>query len=170
MERWRAVSTSLLPRAHARFLTSSVPYAALVATFEKIEKTTKRLEILQILTQFLLVVAKRDTATEAKNSSLLKVVYLCINRVSTPTRPEVGLADEIQLCPDYVGIELGIGESLLIKAIAESTGRASTKIKEDLRKEGDLGKVAMVSGATRCVADSRRIRGITSRRCLSPKL
>jgi DNA ligase-1 len=44
-----------------------------------------------------------------------------------------------------MGIELGIGEMLLVKAIAESTGRATTKIKEDLRKEGDLGKVAMVS-------------------------
>lgn len=59
-----------------------VPYGALVSAFEKIEATTKRLEILQILTQFLLVVAKRDTATETKNSNLLKVVYLCINRVS----------------------------------------------------------------------------------------
>ncbi len=59
-----------------------VPYAALVSTFEKIEATTKRLEILEILTRFLLVVAKRDTATEAKDSNLLKVVYLCINRVS----------------------------------------------------------------------------------------
>lgn len=61
-----------------------MPYAALVSTFEKIEKTTKRLEILQILTQFLLVVAKRDRATDAKSSNLLKVVYLCINRVHHP--------------------------------------------------------------------------------------
>ncbi|KAK1922099.1 putative DNA ligase [Papiliotrema laurentii] len=106
-----------------------VPYAALVSTFEKIEATTKRLEILNLLTQFLLVVAKRDTATSVKDSNLLKVVYLCINR----------------LCPDYMGIELGIGEMLLVKAIAESTGRATTKIKEDLRREGDLGKVAMLS-------------------------
>jgi len=59
-----------------------VPYAALISTFEKIEATTKRLEILEILTQFLLVVAKRDTASEARDSNLLKVVYLCINRVS----------------------------------------------------------------------------------------
>lgn len=59
-----------------------VPYAALVSTFEKIEATTKRLEILNLLTQFLLVVAKRDTATSIKDSNLLKVVYLCINRVS----------------------------------------------------------------------------------------
>ncbi|ODN94668.1 DNA ligase 1 [Cryptococcus wingfieldii CBS 7118] len=110
----------------------AVPYIALVETFEKIEATTKRLEILEILTQFLLVVAKRDTATEAKDSMLLKVLYLCINR----------------LCPDYVGIELGIGESLLVKAIAESTGRAMPKIKADLKNEGDLGKVAMNSKNT----------------------
>ena len=54
-------------------------------------------------------------------------------------------AQLLQLCPDYVGIELGIGESLLIKAIAESTGRSLSVIKSDLKKEGDLGLVAMVS-------------------------
>lgn len=44
-----------------------------------------------------------------------------------------------------MGIELGIGESLLIKAIAESTGRSLSLIKSDLKKEGDLGLVAMVN-------------------------
>lgn len=50
----------------------------------------------------------------------------------------------LKLSPDYVGIELGIGESLLIKAIGESTGRSLSLIKADLKKEGDLGLVAMV--------------------------
>ena len=113
-----------------------------MSTFEKIEATTKRLEILEILTQFLLVVAKRDTATTAKDSNLLKVVYLCINRVSLLLGSSFG--SDKQLCPDYMGVELGIGEALIVKAIGESTGRALSKIKEDLRKEGDLGKVAMV--------------------------
>lgn len=49
------------------------------------------------------------------------------------------------MSPDYVGIELGIGESLLIKAIGESTGRSLSIVKADLKKEGDLGLVAMVS-------------------------
>lgn len=53
-----------------------------------------------------------------------------------------------KLSPDYEGIELGIGESLLIKAIAESTGRSLTVIKADLKREGDLGLVAMVSNRT----------------------
>jgi DNA ligase 1 len=43
-----------------------------------------------------------------------------------------------------MGIELGIGESLLIKAIAESTGRKPKDLQVDLKKEGDLGLVAMV--------------------------
>lgn len=42
-------------------------------------------------------------------------------------------------------MELGIGESLLIKAIGESTGRTTSTIKAELKKEGDLGLVAMVS-------------------------
>jgi DNA ligase-1 len=50
----------------------------------------------------------------------------------------------MQLSPDYVGIELGIGESLLVKAIAESTGRSLALIKGELKKEGDLGLVAEV--------------------------
>jgi hypothetical protein len=53
--------------------------------------------------------------------------------------------DSKKLSPDYEGIELGIGESLLIKAIAESTGRSLAVIKADLKREGDLGLVAMVS-------------------------
>lgn len=85
--------------------------------------------------------AKRDKSTNAKDSDLLKVVYLCINR----------------LCPDYMGIELGIGESLLVKAIAESTGRAVPKIREDLRKEGDLGKVAMVSRISSYSLNAERV-------------
>ena len=48
------------------------------------------------------------------------------------------------MSPDYIGIELGIGESLLVKAIAESTGRSQAIIKADLKEEGDLGLVAMV--------------------------
>lgn len=61
--------------------------------------------------------------------SVIQTVYLCINRLS----------------PDYIGIELGIGESLLLKAISESTGRSAPHIKAELKKEGDLGLVAMES-------------------------
>ncbi|KAF8213065.1 DNA ligase I [Mycena galopus ATCC 62051] len=104
-----------------------VPYAALTKTFALIEATTKRLEKTALLTSFLYLVIQRSAEGDSK--SLLQAVYLCINRLS----------------PDYVGVELGIGESLLIKAIGESTGRSPAVIKADLKKEGDLGLVAMNS-------------------------
>ncbi|KAI5835575.1 ATP-dependent DNA ligase [Schizophyllum commune Tattone D] len=104
-----------------------VPYAALTKTFSHIESTTKRLEKNAFLTAFLTLVIQRSAPND--HNSLLQAVYLCINRLS----------------PDYIGIELGIGESLLIKAISESTGRNAGLIKADLKKEGDLGLVAMNS-------------------------
>ena len=60
---------------------------------------------------------------------------------------KVRATESTQLSPDYVGVELGIGESLLVKAIGESTGRSLAVIKSDLKKEGDLGLVAMVRKA-----------------------
>jgi ATP-dependent DNA ligase len=41
-------------------------------------------------------------------------------------------------------LELGIGETLLMKAVANSTGRSMEKIKSDYRETGDLGLVAKV--------------------------
>ncbi|KAI0076086.1 DNA ligase I [Panus rudis PR-1116 ss-1] len=104
-----------------------VPYAALAKAFSLIEATTKRLEKTSLLTSLFLLVIRRSAKGDSK--SLLQTVYLCINRLS----------------PDYVGIELGIGESLLVKAISESTGRSTATVKADLKKEGDLGLVAMNS-------------------------
>ncbi|KAI8084200.1 ATP-dependent DNA ligase [Gilbertella persicaria] len=51
----------------------------------------------------------------------------------------------VKLCPDYEGLELGIGESLLMKAIAQSTGRDMKQLKADYAKIGDLGTIAMNS-------------------------
>ena len=56
-------------------------------------------------------------------------MYLTINRIA----------------PDYEGLELGIGESLLVKAIAESSGRSVQQVKHDLEKTGDLGDIAQVT-------------------------
>ncbi|KAK7694689.1 hypothetical protein QCA50_001877 [Cerrena zonata] len=103
------------------------PYAALAKAFSLIEATTKRLEKTSLLTSLFLLVIRRSAPGDIQ--SLLQTVYLCINRLS----------------PDYIGIELGIGESLLIKAIGESTGRSLATVKADLKKEGDLGLVAMNS-------------------------
>lgn len=66
-------------------------------------------------------------------SELTSVVYLCINRLG----------------PEYEeGLELGLGESIIIKALAESTGRSVTQIKQDYRSVGDLGLIALKSRKT----------------------
>lgn len=100
-----------------------VPYAALCTTFSKIEMTTKRLEILAHCSLFLRQVLRLTP------DDLLPVILLMINK----------------LAADYVGIELGIGESLIMKAISESTGRSLQHIKNDQNEIGDLGLVAAQS-------------------------
>ena len=119
-----------------------VPYAALAKAFSLIEATTKRLEKTSLLTSLFLLVIRRRAKDDIK--SLLQTVYLCINRVRGHLILQCISWPFAQLSPDYIGIELGIGESLLIKAIGESTGRGLATIKTDFKKEGDLGLVAMV--------------------------
>ncbi|KAF2199406.1 ATP-dependent DNA ligase [Delitschia confertaspora ATCC 74209] len=99
------------------------PYAALCTTFSKIEMTSKRLEILAHCSLFLRQVLRLTPG------DLLPTIQLMVNK----------------LAADYAGIELGIGESLIMKAIAESTGRSLAIIKEDQNKIGDLGLVAAKS-------------------------
>lgn len=127
-------------------LCPRVPYAALAKTFALIEATTKRLEKTSLLTALLLLVIQRSKPGDS--NSLLQTIYLCINRVrfliSHFRCVRANILMLPQLSPDYIGIELGIGESILIKAIGESTGRNLNTIKAELKKEGDLGLVAMV--------------------------
>ncbi|KAF2486807.1 hypothetical protein BDY17DRAFT_292148 [Neohortaea acidophila] len=100
-----------------------VPYAALCTTFSKIELTTKRLEILAHCSLFLRQVLRLTP------NDLLPTVLLMIGK----------------LAADYAGVELGIGESLIMKAIGETTGRNLKIIKDDQNKIGDLGLVAAKS-------------------------
>ncbi|PNY24697.1 DNA ligase [Tolypocladium capitatum] len=103
-----------------------VPYAALCQTFSLIEMTTKRLVIMDHCSLFLRQVMRLTP------DDLLPTVLLMINK----------------LAPDYAGIELGIGESLIMKAIGETTGRSLQVIKADQRVIGDLGLVALKSRST----------------------
>ncbi len=100
-----------------------VPYAALCTTFSLIEMTTKRLIISAHCSLFLRQVLRLTP------DDLLHTIHLMINK----------------LAADYAGIELGIGESLIMKAIGESTGRSLQVIKADQNEIGDLGLVAAKS-------------------------
>ncbi|KAI1116037.1 ATP-dependent DNA ligase [Nemania sp. NC0429] len=103
-----------------------VPYAALCTTFSLIELTTKRLIITEHCALFLRQVLRLTP------EDFLPTVLLMINK----------------LAPDYAGIELGIGESLIMKSIGETTGRSLQVIKADQKEIGDLGLVAVKSRST----------------------
>ncbi|KAG2178242.1 hypothetical protein INT43_003495 [Umbelopsis isabellina] len=114
----------------------AIPYSALCKTFELCEGTTKRTEI----TTYMVKLFKQ--VIELTPDGLLELLYLCINK----------------LCPDYEGLELGIGETLLMKAVANSTGRSMDKIKSDYRDTGDLGLVAKNSrGAQRTLFAAKKL-------------
>eukprot|EP00195_Chlamydomonas_chlamydogama_P015251 CAMPEP_0202891666 /NCGR_PEP_ID=MMETSP1392-20130828/1671_1 /ASSEMBLY_ACC=CAM_ASM_000868 /TAXON_ID=225041 /ORGANISM="Chlamydomonas chlamydogama, Strain SAG 11-48b" /LENGTH=944 /DNA_ID=CAMNT_0049575491 /DNA_START=248 /DNA_END=3082 /DNA_ORIENTATION=+ len=119
----------------------AVPFEFLADTFEAIAETSKRLEIVNLLVNcFRAIIA---TTPE----DLLPAVYLCTNRVA----------------PAHLGIELGIGEATLIKALAAATGRTEQRIKDSLKEEGDLGIVAVKSRATQktlVVQQRLTIRGV----------
>lgn len=103
-----------------------VPYSFLCAAFDRCSQTTKRLEITNIMTNTLRAVL------EATPADLLPTLYLSLN----------------VLGPAFAGIELGLGDALLLKAVAETCGRQEKQLKAELENEGDLGSIAMAARAT----------------------
>ncbi len=90
-------------------------YSSIADAYEKIEATTKRLE----MTDYLVEILK-----ETPKSLIDRVVYLTQGK----------------LYPDFVGIEIGIAEKLAIRAVAKSAGHREKDIEEDIQKTGDLGE------------------------------
>src|SRR5947208_8655993 len=79
-------------------------FARAVEVYEQIEGTTKRLEMTGLLVSLL-----RDTPPD----DLDKVVYLTRGRIH----------------PDYLGVELGLAEKMVIRVLAHATGdRKSTRL------------------------------------------
>jgi DNA ligase-1 len=92
-------------------------YAEIADAYEKIEATTKRLEMTDLLV----------TLLKATPKNLLgKVVYLTQGK----------------LYPDFEGIEIGVAERSAIKALARASGRRESEIETDLQKSGDIGATA----------------------------
>lgn len=101
----------------------SIPYLALIDTFESISKISGRLEKESLFCKlFRAIIATTPSELDA-------IVHLASNSVG----------------PAYEGLELGIGDSLLVKAVCEATGRKKDAVEEDYEKEGDLGTVALLS-------------------------
>ena len=99
-------------------------YRDLAEAYERIEATTKRLEMTDLLVALFRSVPKEE---------IDRVVYLTAGRVF----------------PDYEGYELGLAEKLAIRAIAEAAGERESTIADAWKQTGDLGLVAEQHVASR---------------------
>jgi DNA ligase-1 len=99
-------------------------FARVVEVYDKIEATTKRIEMTDLLVGLL-----RDTPP----ADLDKVVYLTQGRIH----------------PDYVGIELGLAEKMVIRVLVHATGLDGERIERMWKDKGDLGLVAEEAIAAR---------------------
>ena len=106
--------------------STPAPFAFLADVFESVADDTKRLVIAHKLTTAFRAVIRTTPA------DLLPAVCLCVNRVA----------------PAHAGVELGVGDATLVRALAEATGRTEARVKAELATEGDLGKVAAAARAT----------------------
>ena len=92
-------------------------FAEIAEFFERMEVTSKRLELTEILVELL-----KSTPIDV----ISKVTYLIQGK----------------LRPNFEGIELGIAERLAMKAISKSAGISMKKIEESYKVGGDLGVTA----------------------------
>ena len=92
-------------------------FSILAEAFEKMENTTKRLELTEHLV---------DLFHATPQDTISKIVYLIQGKIR----------------PDYEGVELGIAEKLAVRAISKSSGIQIDRIEEALKKDGDLGRAA----------------------------
>ena len=90
-------------------------FSVLSDSLEKMESTTKRIELTDILVELL-----KNTHA----SIISKVIYLIQGKIR----------------PNFEGVELGIAEKLVIRAISKSSGITIKKIEDDYNDGGDLGK------------------------------
>ncbi len=89
-------------------------FKPLVETFEQMEQTSSRIS----LTELLVTLLKKTPA-----DVIDKVTYLIQGKIY----------------PDYEGIEMGIAEKMVIRAIAGSSGKDILEIERIYQKAGDLG-------------------------------
>lgn len=118
----------------------------LARTFAEIERHSARTDITRLLTNMF-----RSVIVLSPND-LLPCVYLTINKVAILEQNScyrvLTCFLSAQIAPAYEGIELGIGESILIRAVAAATGKKDSVIKAEYEKLGDLGLVAVAARNT----------------------
>lgn len=91
-------------------------YKEIADFYDRIEGTSKRLEMTEHLSELL---------GNADEASIDKLVYLT----------------QAKIAPDFMGIELGLAERLVIKGLSFTSGISEKELEESWREKGDLGLV-----------------------------
>lgn len=92
-------------------------FADLVADYERLEATSKRLEMRSILV---------DLFRKVPPAQLPSLVYLM----------------QGELRPEFEGVELGVADSLAARAVAQATHTPEKTVSDSVRRTGDLGTTA----------------------------
>ncbi len=92
-------------------------FSTLAKYMQKIESTTKRLEMIQTTRQLFL---------EAEENEVGIICYILLGALG----------------PDYAGTEIGMAEKLILRSIAKATGITELKVEQKLKEIGDLGQAA----------------------------
>lgn len=100
-----------------------VPFIFVALAFDLIAKESGRIVITDIVCNML------RTVMHTTPEDLVAVVYLAANKIA----------------PAHEGLELGIGDSSIIKALAQACGKSEKDVKKRYDSEGDLGIVAQKS-------------------------
>eukprot|EP00758_Cryptobia_borreli_P012887 Tbor_TRINITY_DN5787_c0_g1::TRINITY_DN5787_c0_g1_i1::g.20854::m.20854 len=116
----QSIFPSIVSTGKVDWKEEDVPYAYIADTLADISSVGSRLESSLLLTMMFFHVVKRAP------SSLVTVVYLTVNK----------------LAPAHEGIELGIGDGLLIKVVGEVCGMTDKQVREEYQKTGDLAEIA----------------------------
>ena len=95
-------------------------YNIVAHAYEDMEKTRKRLELLEILSGLF-----KNTSSEV----IERVIYLTQGKIK----------------PDFYGIELGMSDKLVMKVLEKSTSMSKDRIQEEYKKTGDLGEVTKIA-------------------------
>lgn len=103
-----------------------VPYLAVARTFEKIEEVSARLRMVETLSNLL------RSVVALSPPDLLPILYLSLNCLGPPQQ----------------GLELGVGDGVLLKAVAQATGRQLESVRAEAAEKGDVGLVAENSRST----------------------
>ncbi|MEM4494563.1 MAG: ATP-dependent DNA ligase [Candidatus Caldarchaeum sp.] len=94
-------------------------FRELVDFYERLEATTKRLEMTDILAELL---------SRTPPESIDKVVYMTLG----------------EIYPAYRGLELGVAEKLALRVVKQVAGVSEKEVEEAYSRHGDVGNAAMV--------------------------